>query len=220
MLSTCSRLSNPKPTNEKMSGKKEEAARTAADRIKARALEDAKGLSRPQAERAAAAAARNDLNPRPSSSASAPPLCQKCFQSGHWTFECKNERVYLSRPTRSQQLKNPLLRPKSSALDELEGLGNRRSNVDLPRREKVHAGSHSKSEVDEHKGKRDIYKREKRKRGKHDVSESEGSERYLESDSEEEQSRKSGRKHHGNEKSKRSRKYYSSDSDGDGSERK
>lgn len=19
--------------------------------------------------------------------------CQKCFQTGHWTFECKNERV-------------------------------------------------------------------------------------------------------------------------------
>ncbi|KMZ66860.1 Zinc finger CCHC domain-containing protein 10 [Zostera marina] len=33
--------------------------------------------------------------------------CQKCFQAGHWTYECKNERVYISRPSRSQQLKNP-----------------------------------------------------------------------------------------------------------------
>ena len=36
--------------------------------------------------------------------------CQKCFQNGHWTFECKNERVYMSRPSRTQQLKNPRLK--------------------------------------------------------------------------------------------------------------
>lgn len=37
--------------------------------------------------------------------------CQKCFQLGHWTYECKNERVYVSRPTRTQQLTHPELRP-------------------------------------------------------------------------------------------------------------
>ncbi|PWZ36707.1 Zinc finger CCHC domain-containing protein 10 [Zea mays] len=36
--------------------------------------------------------------------------CQKCFQHGHWTYECKNERVYISRPSRTQQLKNPKLK--------------------------------------------------------------------------------------------------------------
>jgi hypothetical protein len=36
--------------------------------------------------------------------------CQKCFQHGHWTYECKNERVYMSRPSRTQQLKNPKLK--------------------------------------------------------------------------------------------------------------
>ncbi|KAL5204566.1 hypothetical protein ABZP36_009437 [Zizania latifolia] len=36
--------------------------------------------------------------------------CQKCFQPGHWTYECKNERVYMSRPSRTQQLKNPKLK--------------------------------------------------------------------------------------------------------------
>ena len=30
--------------------------------------------------------------------------CQKCLQLGHWTYECKNERVYSSRPSRTQLL--------------------------------------------------------------------------------------------------------------------
>ena len=42
-----------------MSSKKEEKSQAAAERIKAAALSAAKGLSRAQAERAAAAAARN-----------------------------------------------------------------------------------------------------------------------------------------------------------------
>eukprot|EP00252_Welwitschia_mirabilis_P021326 TRINITY_DN5451_c0_g1_i1.p1 TRINITY_DN5451_c0_g1~~TRINITY_DN5451_c0_g1_i1.p1 ORF type:complete len:280 (-),score=38.23 TRINITY_DN5451_c0_g1_i1:51-890(-) len=131
---------------------KEEAAQAAADRIKAAALSAAKGLSRVQAERAAAAAARNVnaygqkeegpsrwqerkeakrqmylmstekavklgvrkdlLKPSSSVQGNAAQQCQKCFQSGHWTYECKNERVYMSRPSRSQQLKNPKLMPK------------------------------------------------------------------------------------------------------------
>ncbi|KAJ4888118.1 zinc knuckle (CCHC-type) family protein [Raphanus sativus] len=40
--------------------------------------------------------------------------CQKCFETGHWTYECKNERVYVSRPSRTQQLKDPKLRTKPS----------------------------------------------------------------------------------------------------------
>ncbi|KAG6759769.1 hypothetical protein POTOM_036258 [Populus tomentosa] len=46
--------------------------------------------------------------------------CQKCFQTGHWTYECKNERVYMSRPSRTQQLKNPKLRMKVSISYDLE----------------------------------------------------------------------------------------------------
>ncbi|CAG8781642.1 4922_t:CDS:2, partial [Gigaspora margarita] len=45
--------------------------------------------------------------------------CQKCLEYGHWTYECKNERVYKSRPTRTQQLTKPL-KPVSVELpDEL-----------------------------------------------------------------------------------------------------
>ncbi|WVZ11602.1 hypothetical protein V8G54_016132 [Vigna mungo] len=114
-----------------MSSKNEEKSQAAAERIKAAALSAAKGLSRAQAERAAAAASRNvnaygqkeegpsrwqekreakrqmylmstekavklgerkDLKPAMSASGGAA-QCQKCFQSGHWTYECKNERV-------------------------------------------------------------------------------------------------------------------------------
>ncbi|KAF6147304.1 hypothetical protein GIB67_009787 [Kingdonia uniflora] len=46
--------------------------------------------------------------------------CQKCFGKGHWTFECKNERVYISRPSRTQQLKNPKLRTKGPVSYELD----------------------------------------------------------------------------------------------------
>ncbi|KAI4352776.1 hypothetical protein L6164_006996 [Bauhinia variegata] len=131
-----------------MSSKKEEKGQAAAERIKAAALDAAKGLSRAQAERAAAAAARNvnaygqkeegpsrwqekreakrqmylmstekavKLGERKDFKTTMSTLggtaqCQKCFQTGHWTYECKNERVYISRPSRTQQLKNPKLR--------------------------------------------------------------------------------------------------------------
>ncbi|XWS53533.1 hypothetical protein CRYUN_Cryun10bG0009500 [Craigia yunnanensis] len=46
--------------------------------------------------------------------------CQRCFQAGHWTYECKNERVYMSRPSRTQQLKNPKLRMKLSVSYDLD----------------------------------------------------------------------------------------------------
>ncbi|XP_010914554.1 uncharacterized protein [Elaeis guineensis] len=142
-----------------MSSKKEEKGQAAAERIKAAALSAAKGLSRAQAERAAAAAARNvnaygqkeegpsrwqerkeakrqmylmstekavklgerkDLKASVSSAGGAAAQCQKCFQSGHWTYECKNERVYMSRPSRTQQLKNPKLKMKLSVSYELD----------------------------------------------------------------------------------------------------
>ncbi|GMP57055.1 hypothetical protein CsSME_00021300 [Camellia sinensis var. sinensis] len=135
------------------SKKEEKSGQDAAERIKAAALTAAKGLSRAQAERAAAAAARNvnaygqkeegpsrwqerkeakrqmylmstekqvrlgerkDLKPSMSTTTGSASQCQKCFQAGHWTYECKNERVYISRPSRTQQLKNPKLRMKLS----------------------------------------------------------------------------------------------------------
>lgn len=49
------------------------------------------------------------------SKASADTLCQKCLKRGHYSYECKvsaQERPYASRPSRTQQLLNPKLKPK------------------------------------------------------------------------------------------------------------
>ncbi|KAG8372897.1 hypothetical protein BUALT_Bualt12G0114900 [Buddleja alternifolia] len=163
------------------SNKDDGAAQDAAERIKAAALSAAKGLSRAQAERAAAAAARNvnaygqkeegpsrwqerkeakrqmylmstekqvRLGERKDIKGSTSTLgsvsqCQKCFQTGHWTYECKNERVYISRPSRTQQLKNPKLRMKVSISYDLE------DKLDSEKREKKSKRKHkSDSESD------------------------------------------------------------------------
>ncbi|KAL4868142.1 zinc knuckle-domain-containing protein [Aspergillus spectabilis] len=47
--------------------------------------------------------------------ATASTLCQKCLKRGHYSYECKataQERPYLARPSRTQQLQNPKLRPQ------------------------------------------------------------------------------------------------------------
>ncbi|TQS37742.1 hypothetical protein Golomagni_01772 [Golovinomyces magnicellulatus] len=52
------------------------------------------------------------------SKASASTLCQKCLKKGHYSYECKSsaqERPYVSRPSRTQQLLNPKLVPKLSS---------------------------------------------------------------------------------------------------------
>jgi hypothetical protein len=49
------------------------------------------------------------------SKASSDTLCQKCLKRGHYSYECKvtaQERPYQSRPSRTQQLLNPKLKPK------------------------------------------------------------------------------------------------------------
>ena len=33
--------------------------------------------------------------------------CQRCFQQGHWTYQCTGPAVYKARPTRTDQLLNP-----------------------------------------------------------------------------------------------------------------
>ncbi|XP_057870844.2 uncharacterized protein LOC131077371 [Cryptomeria japonica] len=261
-----------------MSSKKEETAQAAADRIKAAALSAAKGLSRAQAERAAAAAARNvnaygqkeegpsrwqerkeakrqmylmstekavklgvrkDLKPTAPSGGAAQ-RCQKCFQPGHWTYECKNERVYISRPSRTQQLKNPKLKMRLSVSYELDNPDNPQNALGL----KHGLSENLASEKVERKRKSKKKKTNKRKRHSSDdtseasesssdsgistedsdsqtdtsnshsgVSESESSETSSESDSEEERRTRKHRK-------RRHQRSSSSDSDSEDSRRK
>ncbi|CAA6669148.1 unnamed protein product [Spirodela intermedia] len=147
----------------------EEKGQVAAERIKAQALSQAKGLGRAQAERAAAAAVRNvnaygqkeegpsrwqerkeakrqmylmstekavtlgqrkDLRSSAASASGTAGQCQRCLQAGHWTYECKNEALYISRPSRSQQLKNPSLMMKPSTHYEMHNPDERKINAE------------------------------------------------------------------------------------------
>ncbi|CAB3381211.1 Hypothetical predicted protein [Cloeon dipterum] len=48
------------------------------------------------------------------------PSCQKCLQKGHWTYECKNKRKILERPSRTMQLNKRLKNPET--IDNTEHL--------------------------------------------------------------------------------------------------
>ncbi|KAI0440224.1 zinc knuckle-domain-containing protein [Xylaria telfairii] len=66
----------------------------------------------------------------PSKSTPANVQCQKCLKRGHYSYECKastQERPYVARPSRTQQLFNPKLAPKlasetTNALQDTKGL--------------------------------------------------------------------------------------------------
>ncbi|KAG2812861.1 hypothetical protein PC129_g13110 [Phytophthora cactorum] len=93
-----------------------------------------------------------------SSASSAAAMCQKCLRPGHWTYECKNEAVYVQRPSRSQQLRNPKLRQpfnkdKPPELQEEEEQKAEKSKklklkskdrVKAKKKEKASSGSHSR----------------------------------------------------------------------------
>ena len=42
--------------------------------------------------------------------------CQKCLQTGHWTADCTNDRVYKPRPSRTALLFNPKLKLPEATL--------------------------------------------------------------------------------------------------------
>ncbi|KAI0699124.1 zinc knuckle-domain-containing protein [Cytidiella melzeri] len=42
-------------------------------------------------------------------------VCQKCLGSGHFTYQCKGARPYVSRPSRTEQLENPRVLAKLKA---------------------------------------------------------------------------------------------------------
>eukprot|EP00249_Psilotum_nudum_P010172 c22380_g1_i2 orf=397-1239(-) len=213
----------------------------AADRVKAAALSAAKGLSRAQAERAAAAAARNvnaygqkeegpsrwqerkeakrqmylmstekavklgvRKDSRPGSVTGGSQQCQKCFQLGHWTYECKNERVYISRPSRTQQLKNPKLRPKFLDPSELDG-------ADAKELERGFSKDKTALKLDKKKRKRRRYdsSTSSEETGSDDSDTSSSDETESDSDSSETEE---GRRLNRN-KQRRSKRRYSSESD-------
>jgi len=51
-------------------------------------------------------------------------ICQKCLKTGHFIYQCKSPRPYVSRPSRTQQLENP------SVLAKLKAAG--KPSVEVP----------------------------------------------------------------------------------------
>ncbi|TFK24994.1 hypothetical protein FA15DRAFT_591445 [Coprinopsis marcescibilis] len=46
-------------------------------------------------------------------------VCQKCLERGHFTYQCKGARPYVSRPSRTKQLENPKLKLKATPTVEV-----------------------------------------------------------------------------------------------------
>lgn len=162
-------------------------------------------------EKAVRLGERKDLKSSVTSVGSGSSQCQKCFQIGHWTYECKNERVYISRPSRTQQLKNPKLRMKISVSydldnpdlavkDEKEGRSSKKS------KRKHQSGSGSDSEAS-------VFDSDSSAVTGSDNSSAESSSDPSSSDSEERRRRRKKR----NQKKRKSKKYISSSSDSDSS---
>ncbi|CAL1713281.1 unnamed protein product [Somion occarium] len=75
---------------------------------------------------------RSAANPRATSST----ICQKCLGTGHYTYECKSTRPYISRPSRTQQLENPRV------LAKLKSAG--QPSVEVPEEFKQKSGTANK----------------------------------------------------------------------------
>ena len=50
--------------------------------------------------------------------------CQKCLEYGHWTYECKNERKYVHRDSRTQTLKRKIQEKEREKLKDKSTIGN------------------------------------------------------------------------------------------------
>ncbi|KAG2101023.1 zinc knuckle-domain-containing protein [Suillus discolor] len=72
---------------------------------------------------------RSNNNPRANSAT----VCQKCLGTGHFIFECKSTRPYVSRPSRTELLENPKLLAKLKA----EG----KPSVEVPEEFKTKSGT-------------------------------------------------------------------------------
>ncbi|KAJ7288350.1 zinc knuckle-domain-containing protein [Mycena rebaudengoi] len=129
-------------------------------------------------------------------------ICQKCLKTGHFIYECKSARPYVSRPSRTQQLeKGP------SVLAKLKAAG--QPSVEVPEEFKTQAGTANRileakeKEREKGKGKAQESKKAKRSSSSSDSdsdsdsgsgSSSSGSSSSSDSDSESGRSRERDRK--------------------------
>ncbi|KAF9483525.1 hypothetical protein BDN70DRAFT_873838 [Pholiota conissans] len=125
---------------------------------------------------------RSSNQPRATSST----ICQKCLGRGHFIYECKGSRPYVTRPSRTQQLENPKL------LAKLKSEG--KPSVEVPEEFKRSAGTANKileskeqERLKESKGKEkaenSAHKKKRAKRRSSPGSQSSGSESASNSES-------------------------------------
>jgi hypothetical protein len=163
-------------------------------------------------EKAVRLGERKDLKSSMTTVGGAASQCQKCLQTGHWTYECKNERVYISRPSRSQQLKNPKLKAKLSVTYDLDDPDLKEDKEDdkpskkqSKRKHRSKAGSDSEASVFEtDSGNSSVTGSESSEESSSDISSS---------DSEEERRRRRKKRKQKQKQSKERRKKYSSSSE-------
>ncbi|GFZ11508.1 zinc knuckle (CCHC-type) family protein [Actinidia rufa] len=154
---------------------------------------------------------RKDLKSSMSTIGGTTSQCQKCFQTGHWTYECKNERVYISRPSRTQQLKNPKLRMKLSISYDLD-------NPDIPKEpkdEKVSKKSKRKHRSDTESGSDSEASVFESDSGASSVTGSDYSSSSYSSSTDSEEERRRKKKKKKQQRKRRHRRYSSSSSDSD-----
>ncbi|KAI1363066.1 zinc knuckle-domain-containing protein [Xylaria arbuscula] len=89
----------------------------------------------------------------PSKSTPASVQCQKCLKRGHYSYECKassQERPYVPRPSRTQQLFNPKLVPKLAS-DTVNALQDKKGVADqeLAKREAERARKQTSDQSDD-----------------------------------------------------------------------
>ncbi|KAL0032420.1 hypothetical protein WJX79_010425 [Trebouxia sp. C0005] len=84
------------------------------------------------------------------SAAAANARCQKCQQQGHWTYECNQDYLYKSRPTRTQQLLDPKYCPKFMDAREVlpEDHPAQAEPAKAPRKRRRHQSDSSSSDSD------------------------------------------------------------------------
>jgi hypothetical protein len=87
--------------------------------------------------------------------------CQKCLQYGHWTYMCRNERVFMSRPSRTYKINHPDAKPTID--DKKKKKKKRRYSSPSSSSSSSSESSSSDSET-EYRKRRDKKKRSKRRR--------------------------------------------------------
>jgi hypothetical protein len=100
--------------------------------------------------------------------------CQRCFQKGHWTFDCKNDVNYKARPSRTAMLKNPRLRPKQGMQEEAPEVP-LNSFLGDDRDRGIDLASRKRTAADDKPSKKSKKKKKKKKKKKDDSSSSSSS---------------------------------------------